>query len=424
MFNHPKMKYVYLGVDSHKDTHCIVAINCFYEKLGTVTVRNSPKELENLLAEVKKFKLKGTSLAFGLEDVSEYGRSLAVFLKEKKFIVKHVNSYLVAHERESLNIVHKTDEFDAECAARVLLNRFDTLPNADSQDKYWILKTLVTHREAIVKNNIALKNRIHSLIASHYPSYSKFFCNIDTFGALAFYEKYPSPAKLKGVTVEELDELLFKASGKSNAKDKGKKILEYVESDGYNEIAYQDIRDMAVKSTITLLNTNIKELAEIDNKLKELLQHFDYNLTSIRGVSTVLASTIISEIGNISKFSSPAKLARYSGVAPTTYASGKSELQFANRRGNKSLHHAFHTLAVGLIATPGNMIRNKYFYDYFHRKVSEGKTKRQSLNCVQRRLVSIVWAMMTHRTEYKNPDLISIDDFNADNAETIETTTP
>ena len=81
---------------------------------------------------------------------------------------------------------------------------------------------------------------------------------------MAFYEKYPSPAKLEGVTVEELDELLFKASGKSNAKDKGKKILEYVESDGYNEIAYQDIRDMAVKSTITLLKTNIKELAEID----------------------------------------------------------------------------------------------------------------------------------------------------------------
>jgi len=128
---------------------------------------------------------------------------------------------------------------------------------------------------------------------------------------------------------------------KSNAKDKGKKILEYVEADVYNEIEYQDKRDMAVKSTITLLKTNIKEQAEIENKLKELLQYFDYNLTSIRGDSTVLAATIISEIGNLSKFSSPAKLARYSGVAPTTYTSGKSELQFVNRRGNKSLHHAF-----------------------------------------------------------------------------------
>jgi transposase len=205
MMNHPKMRYTYLGVDSHKDTHCIVAINCFYEKLGTVTVKNSPSSMEQLLEEVKKFKQKGTSLAFGLEDVSEYGRQLAAFLKEKKFIVKHVNSYLVAHERKSLNIIQKTDEFDAECAARVLLNRFDTLPKADTQDKYWILKALVTHRESIVKNNIALKNRLHALIPSHYPSYSKFFCNIDTKGAIEFYKKYPSPSKLKGVTEEELN---------------------------------------------------------------------------------------------------------------------------------------------------------------------------------------------------------------------------
>ncbi len=91
----------------------------------------------------------------------------------------------------------------------------------------------------------------------------------------------------------------LRLSGKSNPEDKGKKIFEYVEEDGYNEIEYRDIRYMAVKSTITLLKTNINELAEIDNKLKELLQHFDYNLTSIRGVSTVLAATIISDLDSL-----------------------------------------------------------------------------------------------------------------------------
>ena len=31
---HPKMMYVYVGIDSHKDTHCAVVLNCFFEKLG------------------------------------------------------------------------------------------------------------------------------------------------------------------------------------------------------------------------------------------------------------------------------------------------------------------------------------------------------------------------------------------------------
>ena len=39
---HPKMKYCYVGIDSHKDTHCAVVLNCFYEKLGEITFQNAP----------------------------------------------------------------------------------------------------------------------------------------------------------------------------------------------------------------------------------------------------------------------------------------------------------------------------------------------------------------------------------------------
>jgi FixJ family two-component response regulator len=35
--------------------------------------------------------------------------------------------------------------------------------------------------------------------------------------------------------------------------------------------------------------------------------------------------------------------------------------------------------------------------------IAEGKTKRQALKCVERRLVNIIWGMMTYRTEYINP---------------------
>ncbi len=128
---HPKMKYVYVGIDSHKDTHCAVILNCFFEKLGEITFPNAPSEFEGFLAKVQEYRLEGTKPAFGLEDISAYGRSLTVFLTDKKQVVKHVNAALVASERNSRNILHKTDSEDAQCAARVLLSRFDTLPDAD-----------------------------------------------------------------------------------------------------------------------------------------------------------------------------------------------------------------------------------------------------------------------------------------------------
>ena len=56
-------------------------------------------------------------------------------------------------------------------------------------------------------------------------------------------------------------------------------------------------------------------------------------------------------------------------------------------------------MAVGKSKT----VVNSFFYDYYTKKIAEGKTKKQSLKCVQRRLVNIVFAMMKNGTEYINP---------------------
>lgn len=402
---HPKMMYVYVGIDSHKDTHCAVVLNCFFEKLGEISFDNVPAKFEEFLKAVRKFKPKETKLAFGLEDTSSYGRNLTVFLTGKKQLVKHVNASLVAAERRSRNVLHKTDSEDAECAARVLLNRFDHLPDADPQDKYWVLKNLVTRRRSIVKMNSALKNHLHSFLTSHYPSYRKFFVNIDCESSLAFFDKYPSPGKLEGVTVQELAEFLAEYSGRKLMFERAGTILEHVENDGETTVQYQEARDLAVQSTLNQIKNNLREIASIEAIIEELLEHFDYKLQSMRGIDNVTAANLIAEIGDISRFSTPSKLARYSGVAPVTYASGKKDLQFANQRGNRTLNAIFFSLAVVVTMTAGKnrKIINPFFYDYYHRKISEGKTKRQALKCVQRRLVNIIWSMMTHKTGYINP---------------------
>ena len=401
---HPKMQYVYVGIDSHKETHCAVVLNCFFEKLGEITFDNAPAKFEEFFQAIRKFRPKGSKLAFGLEDVSAYGRSLTVFLTEKKQVVKHVNASLVAAERRSRNVLHKTDSEDAECAARVLLNRFDQLPDADPQDKYWVLTSLVTRRRSIVKMNMALQNHLHSFLTSHYPSYRKFFVNIDCHSSLAFFETYPSPSRLEGVMVEELAEVL-KYPNPRQRWEKARQILECVENDGDSKVYYQEARDQAVRSTINQIKNNLREIASIDAILDDFLGHFDYKLQSMRGIDNVTAANLIAEIGDISRFPTSAKLARYSGVAPVTYSSGKSSVQFANQRGNRTLNAIFFSLAVVVTMTAGRhkKIINPFFYHYYHKKISEGKTKRQALKCVQRRLVNIIWSMMTYKTEYINP---------------------
>jgi len=133
---HPKMLYTYVGVDSHKDTHTAVFIDCFFEKLGELSFKNLPSEFAAFLSEAEKFKAHGTEFLFGLEDTSSYGRTLTAFLTGSGQNVKHVNALLVARERKNQNITQKTDSVDAQCAARVLLSKLNELPDAVPDNKF------------------------------------------------------------------------------------------------------------------------------------------------------------------------------------------------------------------------------------------------------------------------------------------------
>ena len=409
---HPKMKYTYVGVDSHKDTHTAVFLDCFFEKLGEITFSTLPSKFVEFLDNAREFQQENTTLFFGLEDVSMYGRTLAVFLKKEAQQVKHVNALLVARERKNQTITQKTDSVDAECAARVLLSKFGELPDALPDDRYWMLKTLVSRRAFIVKNNIALKNHLHSLLTLHYPNYRDFFPNIESDSSLAFFMRYPSPATLEGTSLEELTEFLYEAAqghvgAGRTAEDRARIILDTLQD---TAVPFQEIRDEAVRSTLRQIQANMVEIEQLRTTLARFLEQFDCTLTSMIGIDVVSAAQMLSCIGDIRKFATPAKLARYSGIAPVTYASGKKDLQFANQRGNRELNSIFHLLAVRLIGTvgPSSKILNPFFHEYYHRKISEGKTKMQALKCVQRRLVNIVWTMLTNNEEYVNPPMFNL----------------
>jgi len=401
---HKKMCYTYVGIDSHKDTHTAVFLDCFYEKLGEIVFDNRPSKFGKFLSDAERLKMDSTDFLFGLEDTAVYGRSLVKFFSEQEHPVKHVNAFLVAKERKNLSITQKNDSIDAECAARVLLNRFGTLPDAVPRDRFWILRTLVTRRACVVRSNTGLKYHLHGLLTAHYPNYRDYFRFIDGQTALAFFMRYPSPTTLNGVTVEDLTDFLFEASDGKFGEPKAQQILGSLES---TAVELQEIRDLSVQSAIRQIQFNMQELKQLEKTLEQVLTGFNCTLTSMNGLDVVSASQMLSCIGDIGRFPTPAKLAQYAGIAPVTYASGKKDLQYANKRGNRELNSVFFTLAVRvtMTITPKNKVANPFFYEYYHRKLSEGKTKRQALKCVQRRLVNIVWTMLTNNEDYVNPPM-------------------
>jgi len=404
---HPKMKRIYIGVDTHKNTHTAVIINCFNEKLGEITFENRPSAFPALLQEVKKNTGKGISPAFGLEDTGSSGRALAVFLISNRKTVKKVNATYTHNERKKLTIMHKTDSFDAGCIAKVLLDNYDTLPDANPDDLYWTLGMLVSRRSALVKANVALKQQLHSYMVLHYPSYRRFFTVFDCKAGLEFWEKYPSPTKLRDISFSELGEFLHLHSSGFLGEKRAIKILGLVEKDGDTTTEYQDSRDFLVTTCIKQVKQNNEEMGRIEDEMQKLMSRLGYKLETFPGIDHVTAAGFTAQIGDIERFSNADKLAKYAGISPVTYSSGESDKNFSNRQGDRTLYHLFHALAARNVNRGRNKNKpvNDIFYEFYQKKISEGKTEHQAIICVMRRLVNILYGMMKNKCEYRNPTL-------------------
>ena len=85
-------EYIYIGIDLHKDSNTAVIIDYRNRQLDDITFGNIPSEYPKLIRKVKKYCTEGKKPVFGVENAYGYGRPLAVWLLEKGYIVKDVNT--------------------------------------------------------------------------------------------------------------------------------------------------------------------------------------------------------------------------------------------------------------------------------------------------------------------------------------------
>jgi transposase len=401
IMNH-RLNYAFIGVDVHKEQHTAVMIDCWTEVLGDFTFESKISKYPKVMEEIKKRIPKNLTPVFGLEDVGGNGRSLAVFLKENGYIVKEVNPSYSSAERRSYPTTLKNDNWDAKCIAEVLVKKLDILNDANPDDLYWTLKQFVYRRNSIVKSLTTTKLQLHDQLVKNYTSYKKFFAEIEGKTALAFWEEYPSPSKLKNITAIELKEFLLKASNNSCSTKKAESILTFIAGDGDTFREYQEHRDELVKGYVRFIRFCKEETEKLESHMKKIISKLEYKLETLTGVGTVTASQIIAEIGDISRFKSADKLAKYAGVAPTKFSSAGKGRDVKSKQGNRRLNGVLFLLAMQQVQlTKGTKKpRNSILYEYYLRKISEGKTKTQALICILRRLINIIFGMMKNKTSY------------------------
>lgn len=398
-----KEQFIYVGIDLHKESHTAVILNCWNEKLGEITIANKPSEFHKLVTKVDKYCKEEKTPVYGLENAYGYGRGLAVWLIEKGYIVKDVNTALSFAQRKSVPMYQKSDSYDAEAVALVVINNIDTLPDAIPNDAYWTISQLVRRRDNIKVQHIRIKNQLHEQICVTYPSYKTCFKDISTKTALYFWDNYPSQEYLTGKDQEELAEELRAVSHNRCSINTANVILDMVKNDGNTNHEYQSSRDAITRSLVRDLQHYNTQLKEVEKSIEELYPVFECTLMTMPGVDIATATNMLAEIGDIKRFPSADKLAKFAGVAPVRFSSAGKGNDLPSKQGNRRLQAIFYFLAIQMIqVSPKGVPRNEVFREYYIRRTSEGKNKKQVLICISRRLVNIIYGMLKNKTEYRD----------------------
>ena len=151
-----------------------------------------------------------------------------------------------------------------------------------------------------------------------------------------------------------------------------------------------------IKQHMEHIRFSEQQVADLDARIAALFAQFDTPITSIPGIGPVLGATIISEIGDISRFSSAAKLAAFAGIDPTVKQSGEfvGSRNHMSKRGSPYLRRAlWQAASVAVHCDPA-------IKEFFAKKRAEGKPYMNAIGHVTRKMTSIIFAVLRDNKPY------------------------
>ncbi len=292
----------------------------------------------------------------------------------------------------------KSDASDAYLLADLLRtdgHRFK--PLSPQGDEIRALRALVRGRDDLVAARVQLANQLRSLLQAFWPGAAAVFADVDSPIALAFIERYPTPesaARLgpKRMTAfcaqhaycgrrspEELLARLHAAPAPVNGE---------LEMDAKGELVRCLARTLApLVEQIRLLSSRIEHhvASSEDGRI----------LMSFPRAGRICAAQILAELGSVrERFDSDAQLAAEAGVAPVTYASGKSKAVAFRWACNHRLRAALTCLA------DNSRHANAWAADVYARARARGCDHPHAVRILCRAWVRVIWRAWTERTPY------------------------
>jgi transposase len=337
----PVLMKVLIGVDPHKASLAVAAID---EATGELLERASFSQDRAGLRSLERWAKRFSERRWAVENAGGLGRYLAGRLAGSGESVVDVPPKLSARVRVlSSGNARKNDGLDA-LATALAASRNGRLAAVDPEAASEVLRLLSERREDLVAEHTRALNRLHALLRDLLP------------GGVA---------------------------GKLSA-DRAARILRGIRP----RSSSSRIRRRLASEVLRDIRTLDRKIAELNGRIEAEVEASGSTLPEIFGVGPILAAKIIGTVGSVARFPTKAHFASYAGTAPVEASSGEVVRHRLSLAGNRHLNYALHMVAVCQASSDARG------GTYYRKKIAEGKSRKEALRCLKRRISDAVFASL------------------------------
>jgi transposase len=335
---------IVIGVDAHKRSHTCVAVQELTGQRVQTRTAAARDDGHGLLLEWARGL--DCERVWAIEDCRHVSGRLERFLLGRGERVLRVAPKLMAGVRKTAREPGKSDPTDALAVARAALREgLETLPAAQLDERSLEIRQLVDHRERLVGQRTALINDLRWHLHDLDPTFE--------------------------VPARRLSSRRWQQqiARKLSRQRPGVRV----------RIARDELK--RIRELTTTIEALYRELAT-------LVTAYRPALLWLPGCGVLCAAKAIGETGPAQRFATASKYARITGSAPVPASSGNHTRHRLDRGGNRQLNAVLHRIAITQIRS------HPPARDYYHRKLTQGKTPKEALRALKRQIANTLWKLL------------------------------
>ena len=387
---------IIIGIDIGKNKHEATLIDEKGNIIGkSIKFENSTAGFNKLISSINNYNISNDKFVFSMEATGHYWLALFSKLVESDYNVQVINPIQTDACRKFYIRETKNDSKDSFLIAQV--TRFNGYSKTTLPDEVMIsLKELTRFRTFLVDDISDYKRKATVVLDKIFPEYTQIFS--DTFGKTSkeILTKYPLPKDILNEDLESLAKVLSTSSKGRLGYSKAEQLQNLAKESFCIKFATEALV-MEIKSILSTIEHLQNQVSKLDEKIAVLLRSLGTTIETIPGIGPVLGAIIVSEIGDINRFSHASKLVAYAGIDPTVKQSGEfnATKNRMSKRGTPYLRRALWTASIVAAFNDPNL------HEYYLKKKNKGKHHGTIIGAIARKLIYRIFIVLKDNIPYQ-----------------------